>query len=263
MVTVDSPEAVEQPVGHRLFAKYAHAPNSLGYCGPDGAQGLFDVACGRGERIDVRALARQFSGAWPYQVVLAGLAGVEDPLDARVVRGYWTGNALTESVDNVEFGRAMLNVIAPQAGGYWAHLNDELVREATPTHIFHVLGVYPWSRLLAMGRPEPLHVLDSCRISWGAVVEVVADAVIVRTRRLELEGSRLRLSEQVLEQVTYRSNGRSFTGDLVPGDHVAIHWGFICDRLCREEAERLEHWTRSQLNLTNQRLRRGERALSP
>ena len=124
-----------------------------------------------GADVDVPSLARGFSGAWPYQQVLAELAGIDDPLDERVVRAYWTGNELTDRVGNVRFGSALLERIRPQAGHYWGHLTDDLLAEASPTHAFHVFGVYPWSRLLETGLPEPLNVLDSCRIGWAEVVD--------------------------------------------------------------------------------------------
>ena len=73
--------------GERLFARYAHTPNALGYCGPPGSEALGAVACGDGAEVDVLAIARRFSGAWPYQQVLAELAGEPDPLAEGVVRG--------------------------------------------------------------------------------------------------------------------------------------------------------------------------------
>ncbi|PND48760.1 DUF6390 family protein, partial [Rhodococcus sp. ENV425] len=106
-------------------------------------------------------------------------------LDAEVVRAYWTGNALTDRIDPVEFGTRLLERLGTQAGHYWTHLTPELLAEAAPTHAFHVLGVYPWSRLLTTGMPQPVQVLDSCRIRWGTVVAVGPDTATVRSRRLE------------------------------------------------------------------------------
>lgn len=242
------------PQGHRLFARYAHAPNALGYCGPEGAEALREVACGRGDGTDVHALARQFSGAWPYQQAMAGLAGIDDPLDERVVRGYWTGNELTDQVHGDGFGSVLLERIRPQAGAYWSHLTDDLLGEASPTHAFHVLAVYPWSRLLDTGRPEPLHVLDSCRIGWARVVAVEPEELLVRSRHLDYADRRLTLGPEREERVGHRVGGASFVDALAPGDLVAVHWGFACDRLTEDEAARLEHWTEWQLEAAAPRL---------
>ncbi len=247
--------------GHRLFAQYAHAPNARGYCGPEGSAALGEVACGRGRDVDVPALARGFSGAWPYQQVLAELAGVDDPLDERVVRGYWTGNDLTDQVSTDAFGEALLARIRPQAGAYWSHLTDDLLAEAAPTHAFHVLGVYPWSRLLKTGLPEPLQVLDSCRIGWGRVVAVERDHLLVRTAHLTYaageSGGVLTLGAEGEERVGHRLGDSTFVEEVAPGDHVALHWDFVCDRLTEDEVASLERWTRWQLDAMAPRLAEG------
>jgi hypothetical protein len=235
------------PRGHRLFAQYAHAPNALGYCGPQGAAALREVASGGGAGVDVPALARGFSGAWPYQQVLAELAGIDDPLDERVVRAYWTGNELTDQIGNVRFGTALLERIRPQAGHYWGHLTDDLLAEASPTHAFHVFGVYPWSRLLGTGHPEPLNVLDSCRIGWAEVVEAEPEELLVRMRHLSHDEGVLALGPAVEERIGRRVDGLSFIDQVAAGEHVAVHWSFACDRLTEDEVADLERWTDWQL----------------
>jgi len=249
---VDHPKKHDD-VGRRLFARYAHAPNALGYCGPAAAAALRDVACGGGEGVDVRAIARQFSGAWPYQEVIAQLSGSGDPLDAAVVRGYWTGNDLTLGLDREAFWRALLARIKPQAGRYWDHLTDELLVEAAPTHAFHVLAVYPWSRLLGAG-PEPLRVLESCRIGWGRGSEVAPDHFVVSSSELEFDGTSLTLGSPHDRKVERLVEGRAFVGEATPGDIVALHWGFACDVLSEEEAGALEQSTQWQLSAMAARL---------
>lgn len=240
--------------GERLFAQYAHAPNALGYCGPAAADGLLRGARGEDPDLDVRAVARGFSGAWPYQQVIADLAGRADPLEAEVVRAYWTGNELTRSISAGAFLEALLERFRPQAGHYWAHLADDLVDEAAATHVFHVLAIYPWSRLLSAG-PDALTVLESCRIGWG-VVEAVGDepaghrSVRVRQPVLEFQGGSLSLTEPGLR--TAADDG--FAGPVHPGDTVALHWGRVCDRLTPDQAHELEHWTRWQLDASNPRI---------
>lgn len=246
--------ASQTSAGHRLFAQYAYAPNALGYCGPQGAATLRAVACGEVGQVDVRPLATRFSGAWPYQQVLAGLAGLDDPLDERVVRGYWTGNDLTDRVDRVAFGTALLDRIRGEAGHYWTHLHDDLLVEAAPTHSFHVFSVYPWTRLLGTGRPEPLQVLDSCRIRWARVLAVEDDVLLVRARHLEYIGRSLSLSFEAEERVRFRTDGVAFVDAVVAGDLVAVHWGFVCDRLTERQAASLETWTRWQLDVMAPRL---------
>lgn len=239
--------------GHRLFAKYAHAPNNLGYCGPEGVQAIRESASGERD-VDLTAVARKFSGAWPYQSTVAEIAGIEDPMDADVVRGYWTGNDLTDSIDAHAFGTALLERIKPQAGAYWAHLDDSLLDEVAPTHAFHVLSVYPWTRLLPSGRPEPLFVVDSCRITWATVNEVDGDELVVTRQALENVDGILRLGEPAEARVSWRKSGQQFIDEPSPGDVVAVHWNNVCDALTAEQAESLERWTVRQLDAIRPRL---------
>ncbi|MFH5232608.1 DUF6390 family protein [Antrihabitans spumae] len=246
------------PAGHRLFAQYAYAPNALGYCGPADGKALEAVACGHDVDADVGALARRFSGAWPYQKLIAELSVAEiggnaDPLDDHVVRAYWTGSELTAAIDRRQFGTELLSRFASAAGNYWKHLTDDLLDEVAPTHAFHVFGVYPWSRLLTSGMPQPVQVLDSCRIGWGKVVEVRDDDVIVRSRPLQFDGS-LALGDEVDRPVKHRVDSGQFVSHLHVGDNVAVHWDFVCDWLAPQQVDELAYWTDWQLTRTNHRL---------
>ncbi|WP_432840261.1 DUF6390 family protein [Dactylosporangium sp. CA-092794] len=240
--------------GERLFARYAFAPNDLGYCGPADARALFELAANGHTAGDVAAIARRFSGVWPYLAVLAELTGGADPLDETLVRAYWTGTP-APGVAAAEFGARLLDRLGERAGHYWHHLDAALQPEAAPDHGFHVFGVYPWSRLLPAGPPEqPLHVLDSCRISWGRVVRVRDDRVVVRRRPLGWDGERLELLAEREHEAKYRINGWSFVADPRPGEWLALHWDWACDRITHDDAARLRQGTLDRLALTNDRL---------
>ncbi len=104
--------------------------------------------------------------------------------------------------------------------------------------------------------PQPMHVLDSCRIRNGVVVALTSQTATVRSRGLQFDGRRLALGP--LEDRPARRNvgSGSFVPDLRIGDRVAVHWDLICDRLDADEAGSLEHWTDWQLQQTNPRLGR-------
>lgn len=221
--------------GVDLFARYAHAPNALGFCGPSSGIGTTEP--------EIRAAARRFSGAWPYLQVLARLTGVDDPLDAGLVEAYWLGRDL--GVDTAEFGRELLGVIGPQAGHYWSHLTPELLASGAPDHAFHVFGVYPWSRLLGRAAEHPLHVLDSCRIRWGTVRARHGDEIDVEVAHLTWDGTALGLGEPTAERIVAAAE---------PGERVALHWDRFCDRVDDDQAADLEASTRRELTSTNRRL---------
>jgi len=223
--------------GQRLFARYAYAPNQLGYCGPADSAALLELAATGRTAADIAAIATRFSGAWPYLRVLADVAGIDDPLDERVVRAYWTGSSLLDGVNRQRFWRKLLaRIAAAGAGRYWAHLTPALLSEAMPTHAFGVFGVYPWSRLLLAGDSGPaLHVLGSCRIRWGRVTAVDGDQATVRGRRLAWDGRQLRLGEESEDAVRLAESGRVLVAGVRPGDWLAVHWDLACERLAADQ----------------------------
>lgn len=233
-----------------MFARYAYAPNALGYCGPPLGGTLRD-----GSVDAVRKAATKFSGAWPYLQVLSRLTGITDPLDRRIVESYWLGGGLGTDIDAAEFFEALLAIIGPQAGRYWSHLTPDLITEAAGNHCFHVFGVYPWTRFLGRGMDEhPLGVLDDCRISWGEVIARHGEQVEVSQQLLNWDGHALKLTEPSARMLDVWVDGYSAVPDVAVGDQVAVHWGRLCGRLQAAEMRALADSTRRQLEFTNQRL---------
>jgi hypothetical protein len=242
--------------GAVLFARYAYAPNDLGYCGPAESAALLELGSSGHTNTDVVSIARRFSGAWPYAALLAELAGIADPLDEQVMRAYWTGGELLDAVDAAVFGVKLVELIGSQAGRYWGHLTPELLGEAAPTHGFHVFGVYPWTRLLAPLPEQALSVLDNCRIRWGVVLAVESEHVMVRSQRLVWDGAQLSLAAPAPERVRFDFGGRRFVLSPSEGDCVALHWDTVCEQLDAEQQQYLAQSTTWQLQVTNERLAR-------
>ena len=233
-----------------MFARYAHAPNALGYCGPPLGATLRDGAVD-----EVRKAATQFSGAWPYLRVLAKMTGIADPLDYRLVESYWLGGGVGANLDPGEFFDALLAIIGPQAGQYWSHLTPDLAPEAAGNHSFHVFGVHPWTRFLGRGMDEqPLSVLDNCRIIWGTVLSRAGDQVEVMCQGLAWDGQALTLSEPSARVLDVWADGYSAVPDVAAGDEISIHWDRLCGRLQPDQIHALADSTNRQLHLTNQRL---------
>ncbi len=242
-----------------MFARYAYAPNALGYCGPPLGATLRD-----GSVDDVRKAATRFSGAWPYLRVLSQLTGIADPLDYRLVESYWLGGGVGADLEPGDFYRALLAIIGPQAGHYWSHLTTDLAGEAAGNHSFHVFGVYPWTRFLGRGIDEhPLSVLENCRIAWGTVLRVSGDQVQALCQKLLWDGRALTLSEPSTRALDIWADGYSAVPDVEVGDQVAVHWGRLCGRLSPRQVDGLTESTDQQLRATNRRLERVARSPVP
>ena len=243
--------------GVEMFARYAYAPNALGYCGPPLGATLRD-----GSVDDVRRAATKFSGAWPYLRVLSALTGIVDPLDYRMVESYWLGGGVGADVGASEFFDALLAIIGPQAGRYWSHLTPDLACEAAGNHGFHVFGVYPWTRFLGRGMDDqPLSVLDNCRITWGTVVSRAGDDVDVTCRGLAWDGHSLSLAPARARRLDVWADGYSAVPDVAVGDEVAVHWGRLCGRLQPHQVRALADSTDRQLRVTSNRLTRGAKLI--
>jgi Family of unknown function (DUF6390) len=214
--------------GAYLFARYAYAPNLLGYCGPRDAKLLEDLMAASSPPLsDLVSVAGQFEGAYPYLELIAGATNRE-PLDRLVVEAYWTGNWLLRDVDTLLWGNAIDERFRKRAGRDWGSLERAILRGGLPTHAFHVFCVYPWVGLLRAGTVSPaLDVVDRCRISWGTVVATAHDQATVRSQRLRLEDGRLVPGTPSVDQFRLPS------GFDAPdtGDVVSLHWDTVCERL--------------------------------
>ncbi len=236
-----------------MFARYAYAPNALGYCGPPLGATLRD-----GSVDDVRTAATKFSGAWPYLRVLSELTGIADPLDHRLVESYWLGGGIGADLEPGQLLDALLAIIGPQAGRYWSHLTPELACEAAGNHCFHVFGIYPWTRFLSVRNgsmdEHPIAVLDNCRITWGTVTSRTGGDIGVSCRRLCWDGQVLTLSDPEVRRLEVWADGYSAVPDVTVGDEIAVHWGRLCGRLQPEQVRALADSTDRQLRVTSRRL---------
>lgn len=241
------------PPGPVLFGRYAFGPNRLGYCGPDEAQSLLAYAAAGTDDGGLRSLARGFEGAFPYLELIAAANDIDDPLHRSVVEAYWLGNSLTAAVRTRQLHRSVEERFRPRLGlSAWRWLEAAVAIGARPVHAFHVLDVLPRVGLLrGEAASDVLATIDSCRIRWGRVEAVVGDQLIVSAVSLEVSAGRLKLAMPRLENVSRWVDGTGFVDDIEPGETVAIHWSWACDRLTPRQLHNLVAWTRLALRVTN------------
>ena len=239
--------------GAHMFVRYAYPPNALGYCGPDSFRDYAEAGV-----VD-QGLVKQvqaFSGAWPYLELIATGCGISDPLDQRVVEAYWVGNDLLDRVALGQLGDSMAERFRKQVGNKFQFLAEGVLAGGVPHHSFHVFGVYPWVGLLGNDRmtKHALTVLDRCRVRWGKVIAAHGDQTTVESRPLGWDGRLLSLGEPATETARLALDGTMLAGDIGPGDWVALHWDWVCDKLTDRQLRALRTYTMRHLDMVNHRV---------
>jgi len=256
--------------GPLLFARFALPPNRLGYCGGDEAASLLQHLEAGVVDEDLIRQCRDFEGAYPYLRLIAGSAGIADPLERAVVEGYWLGGPAVSRVAGTRFAADLEERFRPRTAAHeWPWLAAKPADGALPHHSFHVLEVLPRVGLLRGGVPPALvPTLEQCLVRPARVIAVEGDGLRVRALRLAQQAGHLELVDGVdygtvdghhqeladsrEELVAWRSNGTPLVPDPRPGDTVALHWGWACDRLTAAQAARLLRATRASVARANE-----------
>lgn len=253
--TFDARSATGTPTasGPVLFARYAFPPNHHGYCGPDDHAAFFQSGT-QGAEAELRALAREFAGAWPYLELIAHATGLPDPLDRRVVEAYWVGSPRLDQVGYTAMGNSMEDRFRFRAGPLFSSLAEGVIAGGVPHHSFAVFCIYPWVGRLKddQAAEKAVEVLDLCRIRWGKVVSVLGDQVVAECTHLTWDGRRLAYGPPRLDTVEQSIDGLMLTRPLRPGDWVAMHWDWVCDRLSERQVRALAHYSQRHLDIVNE-----------
>jgi hypothetical protein len=239
--------------GALRFGRYAFPPNRLGYCGPPDHAALLEyVASGRPDRGLVE-LERRFEGAYPYLALIALANRIPDPFDERVVEAYWIGNPLLARVGAAPFHDSLRDRFSRRMDRRsFDWLSAKLRLGAVPHHDFHVFDVYVRAGLMNdPAAPVLLETMDACRVSWGTVLAVEPEHLLIQRAPLVLAGGRLALGEPRPERVARQVDGRGFVDRARPGDHVAVHWSWACEVLGPVPLDRLRAVTDRCLALAN------------
>ena len=251
-----------------MFVRYAYPPNALGYCGPGGFRDYAEAGV-----VDpgLLKLVQGFSGAWPYLELISSGCDIRDPLDRRVVEAYWVGNNLLDRIALGQLGDSMAERFRKQVGNKFQFLAEGVLAGGVPHHSFHVFGVYPWVGLLSNDRmtKHALNVLDRCRVRWGTVTAVHGDQATVESRPLRWDGRLLTLGEPAAETARLALDGTGLDGtgldgtglassglthDIAPGDWVALHWDWVCDKLTDRQLRALRGYSQRHLDMVNHRV---------
>jgi hypothetical protein len=239
--------------GLLLFARYAYAPNRLGYCGPADHEALFGYLAENRVDEGLTRLSEQFAGAYPYLRLIAEANGIGDPFDRGVVEAYWVGNRMLERVGAASLFSSLRERFRPRMDARaFSWLTGSLGDGTRPHHNFHVFDVYRRAGLLRDSRAKvAVERMDACRVSWGRVVAADGAEVVVQRAPLVLSGGKLALDAPVPVRVLRRADGRGYLDEFRPGEAVSIHWNWVCDRLDPHALRELVRVTRRAIAHAN------------
>jgi DNA-binding transcriptional ArsR family regulator len=245
--------------GALLHAKHALQPNSLGYCGPDENETILEHLYGSTTSERLMSTLTRFESAYPFIRMIAKSTG-RQPFDREVTEAYWIGNHLLDDVEPSDFYQftnqdlnptrkrvARMDGIGREDAKF---LFKELGPIARPHHSFYVLGMYARSSVKSGSESKLLRLMDSCRISWGEVVDVRKVALSVERPALAMNQDQLSLTRPQMEEVRYDPRIPSFSG-IRRGDWVSVHWNFASERLTPYQLRNLKKYTALDIEATN------------
>jgi hypothetical protein len=225
-----------------LAVRFSYVTSCLQYCGPSNAPNVFRRYLEQGDNEqDVRNAFTQFEGLYAYLSVLAEKTG-KDFLDGEVVEAYWLGNSLLDRLDDENVKEAIHRL---SRRGLPQRIAEERTQSLpTGMKLHHDFNVLYMGVGLTSGKAQPtLPNMENCRVSWGRVLKVRAEA-----NELEVLYAPLRYSEEqgyslgVDESKTVRYEPQ-VSGAVREGDHVAMHWGFVATALTEEQLANLKKYT--------------------
>ncbi len=220
-------------------ASYAFSPNYLKYCGPDKNQELAGYLQTKTTDLGLETLLKKFATMYPYLELIAHANGLSDSFNDRVVDAYWLGNELLDKVSLKDFYNHVSQKI-PRKELKWFEL--KLPQGAKASHSFHVFNF--WLRTGHKAVPHTVETMDNCRISAGVIVGPGK----IKTDQLIYKGGKLILKKDVIKSV------KNINSDYQTGDLVSMHWGWICEKINKEQAKNLNKYIRLALRLANQTL---------
>lgn len=233
--------------------RYAFGPNRLHYCGPDKAGEIAAYLENNAEDAGLKSLLTQFQTMYPYLRQIATSNHIKDPFDDKVVEAYWLGNELLEHVTKRELHRHLIdNLFIPKRIGMksFRTVEEKIAQGAVPHHSFHVFDI--WKRTGHLEKEHTAESMDSCRISWGKIIETSGPFLTVETEPLIYAGGKLVLGTPIVKKITRGLEAEVDIDEAKVGDIVSIHWDIPCEVITPKQASILKSYTLKHLSLANQ-----------
>jgi hypothetical protein len=237
--------------GAELSARFALPPNSRKYCGAKKFRDVFAAYMRNKSAANLRALKSALSSFRAHYAYLKMIAkaGGKNPFDAKVAEALWLGNGLLRKVKGKDLRKLILGDFCGKAmlsGRRARKLAGDLPAGFLPHHSFHTLYLHSISGVV----PPTVATSDKCRVSWGRVIGVENDAVVVKTQKLVRKGRKLLLLPR-RKRWLLKCAGIVLLPHVRVGDAVASHWGVAVMKTTDNQAKRLEGATRRNVAAAN------------
>jgi len=230
--------------GHELCIQFSYITNVLQYCGPQCSEAFKQYLREKNNKEAVEEAFKKFEGLYPYLTAIAKKHN-KHFLDYDVVEAYWIGNKLLDAFtddDVKDIIRLLMTRGLPKSIG--EELITKMPTGFVPHHAFNVF--YVGVGRITSSVDVTLQNMDNCRPSWGKVLEILPDKLLVQTQPL-VKKDKIELGEEETKTIIYH---KEFLQPKI-GDIVALHWGFACAVLTEDQVKRLEHYTNKILALTH------------
>ena len=233
--------------GIELAARFSYITNSLRFCGPKKASKQFlQYLSKKNNEQKVKDSLLKFEGLYPYLSAIAEKNN-KDIFDYEVIEAYWIGNKLLDNFtneDNKTIIKKLMQRGLPKSIG--ENLINNLPSGLLPHHNFNVMYV-------GVGRvtgsvETNLQNMDNCRISWGKVLEVLQDKLLVQSNLLIKNKNKFELKQNETKTAVYL---KQMLPDAMKNDIVALHWGFAPLILTKEQGGNLDKYTNTILAILN------------
>lgn len=229
---------------------YAFGPNRLHYCGPDANREVLAYMKNGTSNTGLHYLLKSFQTLYPYLRHIAWNNNIKDPFDDRVVEAYWIGNELLERVNKKKFYHYLLEEqkIKKKHGiRFFDSLTETLKIQAVPHHSFHVFNAWKHTGSLE----EIVNNLDSCRISWGKVIEIDGANITIETEPLVYNYSQKQFSfgELIQKKISRGLDANYEIEQLKIGQMITLHWGMPCEVITSTQLDTLKKYTLRHMKL--------------
>ncbi len=233
--------------GHELAARFSYITNCLGYCGPEDIYKKFlEYINKKSFQAEIENSLKRFEGLYPYLSAIAKKSGKKFT-DYDVVEAYWLGNSLLDNFTDEDITEIIMHLTMrglPESIG--KTLTENLPLGFVPHHNFNVFYVGVGR---TTGKVETnLTNMDNCRISFGRVVEIFDERIIVMVNSLKKLQGKFLLGEEEPRTAVYI---KEMIPNMKKNDYVALHWGFAPMVLDERQLENLKKYSQTILDVMN------------